>query len=137
MKYVCDGSSFQGKMGAGVVRMGKRKVEKYHFSHTQIGRKNVHELFAISCTLDIIESYQDYEVIIYNDDALIVKQLNDPSSLKQRSAKRLHHVLEKLQNLEEKGYSISFVYAKEMIHDGYLKTAHHLSRYYLERKNHL
>jgi len=133
IKYVCDGSSFEGKMGAGVVRIGKGKTEKYHFSHTQIGRKNVHELFAISCTLDIIESFQDYEVTIYNDDALIVQQLKDPSSLKQRSMKRLDGILERLKTLENKGYRISFVYAKELVHDGYLKTAHHLSRYYLEK----
>lgn len=133
IKYVCDGSSFEGKMGAGVVRIGKGKTEKYHFSHTQIGRKNVHELFAISCTFEVIESFQDYEVAIYNDDALLVQQLNDPSSLKQRSIKRLDEILEKLKALENKGYRISFVYAKELVHDGYLKTAHHLSRYYLEK----
>lgn len=133
IKYVCDGSSFEGKMGAGVVRIGKEKTEKYHFSHTQIGRKNVHELFAISCALDVIESFQDDEVIIYNDDALLVQQLKDPSSLKQRSIKRLDHILERLKTLENKGYRISFIYAKELVHDGYLKTAHHLSRYYLEK----
>jgi len=133
VKYVCDGSSFEGKMGAGVVRIGKDKTEKYHFSHTQIGRKNVHELFAISCTFDIMESFQDYEVTIYNDDALLVQQLNNPSSLKQKSSKRLRSILERTTELENKGYRISFVYAKELVHDGYLKTAHHLSRYYLEK----
>lgn len=133
--YVCDGSHSGGMMGAGILRIEQLGVEQFHFTKKCKLNANIHEVFSILKTLDLIEENRDYYSTIYNDCKMTLSAFYSTKKYGVHENKeKINPLIAKIEQLESKGFSIELKHTSDLGNKNYLNIAHHLSRLYMNKK---
>jgi len=137
IRYYCDGSykAEKNMVGCGIVRREKDEIEKFFHSSKESSWFKSQEVFAICQALLLIEIKQEKEVTIYNDDRSMMRALryrkNENYEIPNRLFRKIKSIVNKIQELENKGYVIHFKRKNEK-ESRFMRIAHNYSRTYLK-----
>lgn len=137
--YVCDGSSKKKEIGAGIIRRIEGKVYTYHFNRKIHDRwLDIHEHYAIDEVLNLIQKFGDKKVLIYNDDYRLIDQINKNSPRIMKNNPDLSTtesvLIARIRQMEESGYSITFLVCNDEVESEAHRMVHNLSRKYIKPK---
>lgn len=139
-EYICDGSYRNDIVGAGIVKVTNETVNNFHF-HTNLKEEKQEkiiahpEIYAIYKTLELVQLYNDKQVIIYNDDKGLINVLEAKAENNSKKKAWCSILFRKINQLRERDFDIQIKYINQLKEKHYHHLAHRLSRKYLQIGN--